>query len=94
MMRGLFVTGTGTDVGKTLVTAGSGRGLRRRAIDCMVMKPVQTGATAAADGRLIAPDVEAVLAAAPCAISATRTLADRSHVITEPGSQPRRSSRR
>jgi len=39
----LFVTGTDTDVGKSIVTAGIVRALRRRGIDAVPMKPVQTG---------------------------------------------------
>jgi dethiobiotin synthase len=39
----LFVTGTDTDVGKSIVTAGIVRVLRRRGIDAVPMKPVQTG---------------------------------------------------
>jgi len=41
--RGLFVTGTDTGVGKTLVTGGLAACLRRRGIDTGVMKPVETG---------------------------------------------------
>jgi dethiobiotin synthetase len=79
-MRGIFVAGTGTDVGKTMVTAGLLRWLRRRIADpdsAMVMKPVQTGCkpceraspqlpSEGRDGppRLRAPDVDFVLRAA------------------------------
>lgn len=41
--RGIFVTGTDTGVGKTLVTAALACFLRRRGIDAGVMKPVETG---------------------------------------------------
>jgi len=40
---GLFVTGTDTGVGKTLITAGLAAALRGRGIDVGVMKPVETG---------------------------------------------------
>lgn len=40
---GLFVTGTDTGVGKTLITAGLAYALRARGIDVGVMKPVETG---------------------------------------------------
>lgn len=40
---GLFVTGTDTGVGKTLVTAGLAHALRERGINTGVMKPVETG---------------------------------------------------
>ena len=43
MRRGLFVTGTDTDVGKTVVTAGVAAALRRRGLDIGVWKPVQSG---------------------------------------------------
>jgi dethiobiotin synthetase len=44
MTRSLFITGTDTEVGKTFVTSGLARALRRRGIDVGVMKPVATGA--------------------------------------------------
>jgi dethiobiotin synthetase len=40
---GLFVTGTDTGVGKTLITAGLARAMRAQGIDVGVMKPVETG---------------------------------------------------
>lgn len=45
MKQTLFVTGTGTGVGKTVVTAAIVRYLRREGVDAVPMKPVQTGAT-------------------------------------------------
>jgi len=44
MAPSLFITGTDTEVGKTFVTAGLARALRRRGVDVGVMKPVATGA--------------------------------------------------
>jgi dethiobiotin synthetase len=38
-----FITATGTDVGKTIVTAGLVRALRNRGLNAVTMKPVQTG---------------------------------------------------
>lgn len=64
MIEGLFVTATGTGVGKTLVTAGVLRNLRRRGVAAMAMKPVQTGAAPDAQGRLDAPDLAFVRQAA------------------------------
>jgi dethiobiotin synthetase len=46
-VRGLFVTGTDTGVGKTLVARALVRGLRERGVDVGVMKPVETGVGAA-----------------------------------------------
>ena len=42
-MRGLFVTGTDTGVGKTFVTCGLARLLSNRGLRVGVMKPVETG---------------------------------------------------
>ncbi len=41
--RGVFVTGTDTGVGKTLVASALARHLRGRGLDVGVMKPVETG---------------------------------------------------
>lgn len=41
--QGVFITGTDTGVGKTLVTAALARCLVRRGLDVGVMKPVETG---------------------------------------------------
>lgn len=58
-MNGLFITGTDTGVGKTVVAAGILRWLRGRGVDAVPMKPVQTGAKGA-----VAPDLSFCLAAA------------------------------
>lgn len=54
-MRGLFVTGTDTGAGKTVVTAALGALLRARGMDVGVSKPVATGA-ARIDGKLVSSD--------------------------------------
>ena len=41
--RGLFVTGTDTQVGKTMVTAALGIALQRMELNIGVMKPIETG---------------------------------------------------
>ena len=68
MGRGIFVTGTDTGVGKTLVTAGIVRWLRNQGVDAVPMKPVQTGgewrSRLRGSERLVAPDLEFVLSAA------------------------------
>jgi len=61
---GIFVAGTGTDVGKTVVTAGVLRFLRRHGEAAMAMKPVQTGCESGPQGRMRAPDIDFVLHAA------------------------------
>jgi len=60
--RGLFITGTDTGVGKTLITAGIVRWLRSQWIDVVPVKPVQTGAEKKGD-ILVAPDLEVGLSA-------------------------------
>ena len=42
-MKGIFVTGTDTGVGKTLFAAGLTSLLRKRGLDCVAIKPVETG---------------------------------------------------
>lgn len=57
---GIFVTGTDTDVGKTVITAAFVACLRKQGVDAVPMKPVQTGCRREGD-RLVAPDVEFIL---------------------------------
>lgn len=56
MASGFFITGTDTEVGKTVVTAAILRALRSRGVNAATMKPVQTGA-AMCDGLWMAPDL-------------------------------------
>lgn len=63
MNGGLFITGTGTGVGKTVVAAGLLRSFVAGGIDAVPMKPVQTGAVAV-EGGLRAGDLDYSLAAA------------------------------
>jgi len=48
--RGIFVTGTDTAVGKTVVACGLARGLRAQGARVAVMKPVASGATRTSEG--------------------------------------------
>lgn len=57
---GLFITGTGTDIGKTVVTSLLLRELRRLGINTIPMKPVQTGCTEI-EGTLNCPDLDLCL---------------------------------
>ncbi len=57
MVRGVFVTGTGTGVGKTLVAAGLLKAFRDSRVSALPVKPVQTGCPLIA-GRLSSPDLE------------------------------------
>lgn len=54
---GLFITGTDTGVGKTVVSAALVSLLRMRGVDAVPMKPVQTGCRRQA-GQWRAPDLE------------------------------------
>ncbi|CBE67552.1 MAG: dethiobiotin synthase [Candidatus Methylomirabilis oxygeniifera] len=60
---GLFVTGTDTGVGKTLITAGLAYALQTHGIDVGVMKPVETGCPIRG-GRVRPPDAFALREAA------------------------------
>ena len=68
MSRGLFITGTGTGVGKTVITAGIVRWLRGRGIDAVPVKPVQTGGKSVKGG-LVSPDLDFCLSAAGMRVS-------------------------
>jgi dethiobiotin synthetase len=60
MHRGVFITGTDTGVGKTVVAAGVLLALRRAGVDAVPMKPVQTGCRRRA-GAWAPPDLEFAL---------------------------------
>ena len=51
---GLFIAGTGTGVGKTIVTAGLTGWLRELDIDAHAIKPAQTGVPQDDDARKVA----------------------------------------
>lgn len=59
--RGIFVAGTGTGVGKTVVGAALLALLRAAGLDAVPMKPIQTGCEQK-KGRFVAPDLEFALA--------------------------------
>ncbi len=42
-MSGIFLTGTDTNVGKTIITVGLTSFVRKLGIDCVALKPVETG---------------------------------------------------
>ncbi|HEY1012606.1 MAG TPA: dethiobiotin synthase [Herpetosiphonaceae bacterium] len=65
MRKGIFVTGTDTGVGKTVVTAALAAGLRARGLRVGVMKPAETGC-AQRDGELVPEDALFLRAAAEC----------------------------
>ncbi|MBI4332786.1 MAG: dethiobiotin synthase [Chloroflexi bacterium] len=55
MTNGIFIAGTDTGVGKTLVAGGMAAALRKRGADVGVMKPVESGCPKEG-GRLVAQD--------------------------------------
>jgi len=61
MLRGFVVTGTDTDVGKTMTTAALALWLRHVGLDLAPMKPTQTGASRDASGLWHAPDLDFTL---------------------------------
>jgi dethiobiotin synthetase len=63
--RGIFVTGTDTGVGKTVIACALVRALREQGARVAVMKPVASGAFATAEG-LRNSDALALMAAAGC----------------------------
>ncbi len=62
-MKGVFITGTDTGVGKTYIAAGIAAGLRRLGVDVGVMKPAETGCRMR-DGRLVPEDALKLMRAA------------------------------
>jgi dethiobiotin synthetase len=92
MIPGIFITGTGTGVGKTVTTAGVLRWLRKRSINAIAMKPVQTGAVTASDGRMLAPDAEFALRAASLDVDAA-TWAHISPYLFPPACSPHLAAR-
>lgn len=55
--KGIFITGTDTGVGKTIVTATIARLLKRSGVNVGVMKPVTSGCVEK-DGKLVSEDAE------------------------------------
>jgi dethiobiotin synthase len=92
LIPGIFIAGTGTDVGKTVVTAGVLRWLREHSPAAIVMKPVQTGCEVGEDGRMIAPDIDFVLRAANVAVD-QETLSHLSPYLFGPACSPHLAAR-
>ena len=70
VLRGCFVTGTDTEVGKTRITAGLLRWLARQGVRSAGYKPVPAGMEQDADGRWSNEDVRELQAAASVALEA------------------------
>lgn len=63
MVKGIFITGTDTGVGKTYIASGIAAELRRRGVNVGVMKPAETGCSARG-GRLVPRDAKLLMLAA------------------------------
>ena len=68
MNKGIFITGTDTDVGKTIVTAGLLNLLCSNGVNAVPMKPVQTGCVLR-NGVYRAPDLDFSISTAGLTIS-------------------------
>ena len=66
--RGFFITGTDTDIGKTVAAASVLCALRESGVNAAPMKPVQSGSYRE-DGRLKSPDLEFCLNVASLTVS-------------------------
>ena len=64
-IKGIFVTGTDTGVGKTMVSAAIVRLLKERGVNVGVMKPVTSGCIER-DGRAVSEDAELLAWSAGC----------------------------
>lgn len=61
MTHGLFITGTDTGVGKTMVGAALALYLKKRGLTVGVMKPIETGVSAGNDARSDAARLRAII---------------------------------
>jgi len=68
MTPGIYITGTGTGVGKTLVAATWARALGQRGHKVVALKPVASGARRGANGRLTNDDALELQAASSLAL--------------------------
>ncbi|OGR87447.1 MAG: dethiobiotin synthase [Elusimicrobia bacterium RIFCSPLOWO2_01_FULL_60_11] len=57
-MKGIFVTATGTGVGKTIIAAGMARCLKEKGVDVGVMKPIASGGQEDAEYLIFAAGVK------------------------------------
>ncbi len=61
MAKGIFITATGTDVGKTYISALIVKSMRETGLNCGYYKPALSGAEVASDGKIIPGDAAYVL---------------------------------
>ncbi|WP_371368251.1 ATP-dependent dethiobiotin synthetase BioD 1 [Sporomusa rhizae] len=64
MSKGLFVTATDTEVGKTFISGAITAALRERGIKIGVVKPVASGCVTGINGQLVSEDANFLMAAA------------------------------
>ena len=88
-MHGIFITGSDTGVGKTVVGAILAAALAARGATVRVRKPVETGCVPDADGRPVPADAQALWAAA----GAAETLDAVCPFRFTPALSPRRAAR-
>lgn len=63
-MRGLFITATDTDIGKTMITGAIASALKARGIHVGVFKPLASGAIINEEGKLVSEDASFLMKAA------------------------------
>ena len=63
-MRGLFITATDTDIGKTMITGAIAAALKARGIHVGVFKPLASGAISNQEGKLVSEDASFLMKAA------------------------------
>lgn len=63
-MSGLFITGTDTDIGKTVITGGIAAAFKVRGLQVGVMKPLASGGMVDQSGKLVAEDATFLMKAA------------------------------
>jgi len=63
-MKGLFITATDTEIGKTMITGAIAAALKARGKNVGVFKPLASGGILRADGRLLSEDASFLMQAA------------------------------
>jgi len=63
-MRGLFITATDTDIGKTMITGAIAAALKARGIHVGVFKPLASGGIINQEGKLVSEDASFLMKAA------------------------------
>ncbi len=64
MQKGLFITATDTEVGKTFISGAIAAALKNRGINVGVVKPVASGGVSNVSGQLVSEDASFLMAAA------------------------------